>query len=75
MDLIRDQAAKAHEAARQAENEFNIRKNFLENTVNAIKEATLGQFNIGICTDQAGDEFQELTGRLLPMDLVEVDVV
>lgn len=74
MDVIRDQTAKANEAARQADNEFNIRKNFLDNTVNAIKDATLGQFNIVICTDQAGDDFQDLTGRILPMDLVDVEV-
>ena len=74
MDVVRDETAKANEAARTADNEFNIRKNFLDNTVNAIKEATLGQYNIVICTDQAGDEFQELTGQVLPLDLVDVDV-
>ena len=56
------------------DNEFNIRKNFLDNTVNAIKEATCSQFNIVICTDQEHDDFQNLKGRILPMDLVTVDV-
>jgi hypothetical protein len=74
MDIVRDQTAKAKEAARTADNEFNIRKNFLDNTVNAIKDATLGQYNIVICTDQAGDDFQELAGQVLPMDLVDVEV-
>jgi hypothetical protein len=74
MDIVRDQTAKANEAARTADNEFNIRKNFLDNTVNAIKEATLGQYSIVICTDQSGDDFQELAGQVLPMDLVDVEV-
>lgn len=74
IDIVRDQTAKATEAARTAENEFNIRKNFLDNNVNAIKEATLSQYNIIICTDQGSDEFQELQGQLLPMDLVDVEV-
>jgi hypothetical protein len=74
MDIVRDQTAKANEAARTADNEFNIRKNFLDNTVNAIKEATLGQYSIVICTDQSDDDFQELAGQVLPMDLVDVEV-
>jgi hypothetical protein len=74
MDIVRDQTAKANEAARTADNEFNIRKNFLDNTVNAIKEATLGQYNIVICTDQSDDDFQQLTGQILPMDLVDVEI-
>lgn len=74
MDIVRDETAKANEAARTADNEFNIRKNFLDNTVNAIKEATLGQYNVVICTDQADDDFQELAGEVLPMDLVDVEV-
>ena len=74
MDIVRDQTAKANEAARTADNEFNIRKNFLDNTVNAIKEATFGQYSIVICTDQSDDDFQELAGQVLPMDLVDVEV-
>lgn len=74
MDIFREQAAKAKEAARTADNEFNIRKNFLDNSVNAIKEATLSQFNIVICTDQERDDFQDLTGQILPMDLIDVEV-
>jgi hypothetical protein len=74
MDIVRDETAKANEAARTADNEFNIRKNFLDNTVNAIKEATLGQYSIVICTDQSDDDFQELAGQVLPMDLVDVEV-
>jgi hypothetical protein len=42
MDVVRDETAKANEASRTADNEFNIRKNSLYNTVNAIKEDTLG---------------------------------
>lgn len=74
MDVVRDETAKANEAARTADNEFNIRKNFLDNTVNAIKEATLGQYNIVICTDQSDDDFQQLAGQVLPMELVDVEV-
>ncbi|PMD53195.1 uncharacterized protein K444DRAFT_635595 [Hyaloscypha bicolor E] len=74
MDIVRDETTKANEAARTADNEFNIRKNFLDNTVNAIKEATLGQYSIVICTDQSDDDFQELAGQVLPMDLVDVEV-
>ena len=36
-DVARDQAAKNKEAMRNEDNEFNIRKNFLDNAVNAIK--------------------------------------
>jgi hypothetical protein len=74
MDIVRDETAKANEAARTADNEFNIRKNFLDNTVNAIKEATLGHYSIVICTDQSDDDFQELAGQVIPMDLVDVEV-
>ena len=73
-DVAREQAAKAKEAARNDENEFNIRKNFLDNTVDAIRKATLSQYNIVIRTDQEHDDFQNLTGEILPMDLVEVEV-
>ena len=74
MDAVRVESAKAKEAARNDNNEFNIRKNFLDNAVNAIHEATYGQFNIVICTDQAHDDFQNLTGQILPMDLIDVEV-
>lgn len=37
MDVARDEAAKCKEAARNDNNEFNIRKNFLENAVNSIR--------------------------------------
>ena len=74
MDVVRDETAKANEFARTENNEFNICKNFLDNTVNAIKEETLSQYNIVVCTDQANDDFQELTGQVLPMDLVGVEV-
>lgn len=57
MDVARDEATKSKEFGRSENNEENIRKNFLDNTVNAIKEVTLGQYNIVICTDQAADEF------------------
>jgi hypothetical protein len=74
MDIVRDETAKANEAARTADNEFNIRKNSLYNTVNAIKEATPGQYSIVICTDQSDDDLQELAAQVLPMDLVDVEV-
>ena len=74
MDTVRVESAKAKEAARNDNNEFNIRKNFLDNAVNAIHDATYGQFNIVICTDQAHDDFQNLAGQILPMDLIDVEV-
>lgn len=74
MDVARDEAAKCKEAARNDDNEFNIRKNFLDNAVNSIKVATCGQYNIVIATDQARDDFQNLKGQILPMDLLDVEV-
>ena len=74
MDTVRVESAKAKEAARNDNNEFNIRKNFLDNAVAAIRDATYSQFNIVICTDQAHDDFQNLTGQILPMDLIDVEV-
>jgi len=74
MDLFREEAKKNKEDARVSDNEFNIRKNFLVNAVNAIKEATMSQYNIVICTDQEHDDFQALTGQILPMDLLNVEI-
>lgn len=74
MDIVRDQNAKSKEASITDNNEFNIRKNFLDNIVDAIKTATGGQYNIVICTDQHKDDFQNLKGRILPMELLEVEV-
>ena len=74
MDVARDEAAKCKEAARNDNNEFNIRKNFLDNAVNSIKTATCGQYNIVIATDQQRDDFQNLKGQILPMDLLDVEV-
>lgn len=74
MDVARDEAAKCKEAARNDDNEFNIRKNFLDNAVNSIKTATCGQYNIVIATDQQRDDFQNLKGQILPMDLLDVEV-
>ena len=74
MDVARDEAAKCKEAARTDNNEFNIRKNFLDNAVNSIKTATCGQYNIVIATDQDKDDFQNLKGQILPMDLLDVEV-
>ncbi|KAG8530169.1 uncharacterized protein KY384_005652 [Bacidia gigantensis] len=72
--IVREQAAINKEAMRNEDNEFNIRKNFLDNAVNAIKEATYSQYNIVICTDQEHDDFQSLTGQILPMDLLNLEV-
>lgn len=74
MQVARTEAAAAKEAGRIDNNEFNIRKNFLLNAVNSIHEATLSQYNIVICTDQAKDDFQNLKGQILPMDLLDVEV-
>ena len=74
LDTVRVESAKAKEAARNDNNEFNIAKNFLDNAVNSIHDATYGQFNIVICTDQAHDDFQDLTGQILPMELIDVEV-
>ena len=38
------------------------------------REATYGQFNIVICTDQEHDDFQDLQGQILPMDLLNLEV-
>lgn len=74
MDVARAEAAKAKEANRTDNNEFNIRKNFLLNAVNAIQEATCSQYNIVICTDQGKDDFQNLKGQILPMAILDVEV-
>ena len=74
MDIFRDQASKVKEADRKNDNEFNIRKSFLENSVASLRDATLSQYNIVICTDQEKDDFQDLQGRILPMDLIDVEV-
>ena len=74
MDVIRKEQQAAQEQQRTADNEYNIRKVFLENTVNKIKEATLSQYNIVVCTDQSGDDFEELQGQWQGLDLVNVDV-
>ena len=73
-DVVRDQAAKNKEATRNEDNEFNIRKQFLDNAVNAIRESTYSQYNIVICTDQEHDDFQNLTGQILPMDLLNLEI-
>ena len=73
-DVARSEAAKNKEAMRGQDNEFNIRKNFLDNAVNAIQQATYSQFNIVICTDQEKDDFQNLQGRILPMNLLNLEI-
>ena len=74
MDLVRQEQQAAEEMQRTEDNEFNIRKVFLENTINKIREATLNQYNIVICTDQAEDDFEELQGQWPGLELVSVDV-
>ena len=74
MDVARDKAAKCKEAPRTSDNEFNLRKNFLEIAVNSIKVAACGQYNIVVATDQSRDDFQNLKGQMLPMDLLDVEV-
>ena len=74
MDVFRDEAKKVKEAAHVSGNEFNNRKNFVDNAVNAIKEATMSQNSIVIYTDQEHDDFQALTGQILPMDLLNVEI-
>lgn len=39
-------------------NNFNIRKNFLENSMAAIRDMTMKQFNILIVTNQNRDEIK-----------------
>jgi hypothetical protein len=56
------------------DNEFNIRNQFLQNAVAAIKTATCGQFNIVICTNQERDDFQNLKGQILPMNLLNLEI-
>lgn len=71
---MRDQAAK-HKAVKDQEyHEFNIRKNFLDSAVNALRVATCNQYNIVICTDQKRDDFQKLEGRILPIDLINLEI-
>lgn len=74
MDVARDEAAKCKEAARNDNNEFNIRKKILENAVNSIRTTTCGQYNIIIAPDQERNDFQNLQGQILPMDLLDVEV-
>ncbi|MCJ1246743.1 hypothetical protein MMC30_003952 [Trapelia coarctata] len=71
----REIAREAQLAAISADNEFNIRKNFLDNALNAIKTAMLGQYCIIIATDQErdGEEPGWLQGKILPMELIEVE--
>jgi hypothetical protein len=72
--VTRQIAAQIKEDMRNEDNEFNIRNQFLSNAVNAIKEATFSQFNIVICTDQEHDDFQDLQGQILPMDLLNLEI-
>lgn len=55
-DVVTKMAAANKEAMRNNDNDFNITNQFLENAVNAVKEATCSQFNIVICTDQVSDD-------------------
>jgi hypothetical protein len=73
-DIARQEAQKLKEQARNDNNEFNIRKQFLDNSISSIRTATFDQYNIVICTDQEHDDFQELKGQILPMDLIDVEV-
>ena len=73
-EVTRAMAAQNKEDMRNSDNEFNIRNQFLSNAVNAIKQATFSQFNIVICTDQNKDDFQNLTGQILPMDLLNLEI-
>ncbi len=73
-DVVRSEATKNKETERNNDNEFNTRKNFLDKAVNALKEATYSQFNIVICTDQARDDFQDLQGQILPMNLLNLEI-
>jgi len=73
-DVMRDEAARNKEDMRQEDNEFNIRKSFLDNAVNALQVATCNQFNIVICTNQEHDDFQDLEGRILPSRLLNLEI-
>jgi hypothetical protein len=73
-EVTRQIAAKNKEDMKDENNEFNIRNQFLSNAVNAIREATFAQFNIVICTDQEHDDFQDLQGQILPMDLLNLEI-
>lgn len=71
---MREEAARNKDAMRQEDNEFNIRKSFLDDAVNALQVATCGQFNIVICTNQEHDDFQDLEGRILPSKLLDLEI-
>lgn len=73
-DVTTKIAAVNKENMRNEDNEFNIRNQFLQNAVNGIKEATCSQFNIVICTNQEKDDFQNLTGQILPMNLLNLEI-
>jgi hypothetical protein len=73
-DVATKIAAVNKENMRNEDNEFNIRNQFLSNAVNAIKDATCSQFNIVICTNQEHDDFQNLQGQILPMNLLNLEI-
>jgi hypothetical protein len=72
--VTREMAAQTKDDMRNEDNEFNIRNQFLSNAVDAIKKATFSQFNIVICTNQEHDDFQDLQGQILPMDLMNLEI-
>ena len=67
-------AAQNKENMRNEDNDFNIRNQFLQNAVNEIKRVTCSQFNIVICTNQEKDDFQNLKGQILPMNLLNLEI-
>ena len=76
MDTFREEGQKIAAQALQDNNDFNIRKNFLDNAVGAISDLLQGQYNIMVLTDQEHDvEWGgPLKGRLLPMQLLDVQI-
>jgi hypothetical protein len=54
-DVVTKMAAQNKEQMRNDSNDFNITNQFLENAVNAVKQATCNQFNVVICSK---DPFQ-----------------
>lgn len=72
--VTEDIAANLHADQENKDNEFNMRNQFLENALQAVKNATVNQFNVVICTNQEKDDFQNLKGQILPMNLITLTI-
>ncbi|POS74932.1 hypothetical protein DHEL01_v206668 [Diaporthe helianthi] len=72
--VAHQEAEKLKDKAQNEDNESSIRRLFLDNAISSVRTATFDQYNIVICSDQENDEFHDLQGQILPMDMVDVEV-